>query len=586
MIWRSVVGKLSLTIVGVVSMALILLGMMLAQLFENYFYEREASDLKVLTQSVVKVLENAPNRGEALTSVTQLIESDYRTIFVVNKDNRNVLPRTVQLMLDDPRLSDAWRGETVVFRGQFPDPTGKTRAYLPFLVSAQAHVAPDGLELVLIYETDEPIQAAKNKIDQLIFAALAIALFVTTLYALFLTRRITLPLREMHTAANHIAEGHYNMRLSIDFQDEIGSLARSFNHMAHQLEETMTTLKRERDQLTRILRALGEGVISVDEHLKIRLINPHAENLLSTIFGTSDTLPPVLTSVFKETIAKQEEEKKTIEQGGATLIVLTSPLTDKEKDKILGAVGVLRDVTQERQLDRLRHDFIANVSHELKTPIAMLQGYTEALLDGVYSSPEEQRELINILYEESLRMGRLVYDLLDYTRIETGHFELNLEEAAIQPLIDRLRRRYSAFSAEQDVHLRIICEVQGRAWVDPHRLEQILINLLDNAFRYTPKGGNIDVFLWREERHLKIDVADSGSGIAEEDLPFLFERFYKADKARTRKGEGTGLGLSIVKRLVEAHDGSITVESKLGIGTTFHLDFPHAFAPPLNTHEV
>lgn len=586
MIWRSVVGKLWLTIVGVGSMALILLGMMLAQLFENYFYTREASDLKVLTQSVVKVLENAPNRGDALTSVTQLIESNYRTIFVVNQDNRDALPRTVQRMLDDPRLADAWRGQTVVFRGQFPDPTGKTRAYMPFLVSAEAHIANDGLELVLIYETDEPIQTARNKIDQLIFASLIIVLLITTLFALFLTRRITLPLREMNQAANHIAEGHYDMRLSIDFQDEIGSLARSFNHMARQLEETMSTLKRERDQLTLILRGLGEGVISVDDHLRIRLMNAHAENLLTTIFGSSDVLPTVLLSMFEDTVANQREEKRTIEHGGSTLIVLTSPLIDKEKDKILGAVGVLRDVTQERKLDRLRHDFIANVSHELKTPIAMLQGYTEALLDGVYSSPEEQRELINILYEESLRMGRLVYDLLDYTRIETGHFELNIEEASLQPLIDRLRRRYSALSAEQDVLLRITCDVEGRAWVDPHRLEQILINLLDNAFRYTSKGGHIDVHLWRDGAHLKIDVADSGTGIADEDLPFLFERFYKADKARTRKGEGTGLGLAIVKRLVEAHHGTITVESQLGMGTTFHIDFPYAFVPPPYSHEA
>ncbi|MBE3596470.1 MAG: HAMP domain-containing protein [Hydrogenibacillus sp.] len=578
MILRSIVGKLWLTIVGVGSLALVTLGMLLAQLFQSYFYNRETHDLSGTAEAVARVMASAADRDEALLVATQLVENENRKLFVVSPRNIAALPVPMRDIIHDPRVDPAWQGERVVYQGQYPVRRDGGSFYDTLIVVARGFESPLGKELVVIYESTAPVKESIARIDQLIFWAIVFSLLATTIYALFLTRRITHPLRQMIRAANHIAEGNYNLRLDIDFQDEIGSLARSFNHMTRQLEETLMTLKRQTDERERIFRSLGEGVLSVDDTLAIRFANPHARALLERVFGVKDRLPEVLMRHFRATITERKEREVLIEEQGYAVVVVTSPLIEEERT--LGAVGVLRDITRQRQLDRLRQDFIANVSHELKTPLAMLQGYSEALLDGMYRSPEEQRELINILYEESLRMGRLVNDLLDYTRIETGHFTLDIEEIPLAPLFDHLRRRYSAMFAERDVAFIIDDRAPGRFWLDRDRLEQILINLIDNALRYTPAGGEIRLTAERVGAGLRLVVRDTGEGIAKDDLPFVFERFYKTDKSRRRGAGGTGLGLAIVKRLVEAHGGTISVESTLGQGTAFTIDLPNASIPP------
>ncbi|CAM3339792.1 ATP-binding protein [Hydrogenibacillus schlegelii] len=578
MITRSVVGKLWLTIVAVGTIALVTLGMLLAQLFQNYFYTRETRDLGGIADAVVRVLAASSSRGDALAVATALVANENRTLVFIRPEEVGRAREPVRSMLEDPRFQPAWRGERVAFQGRYPVARDGGTVEEAFIVVAAGFPAERGTNVVLLYESTAPVREAIGSIDRLIFFAIVFALLTTTVFALFLTRRITLPLRDMIRAANHIAEGNYSLRLDYDFQDEVGSLARSFNHMARKLEETLTTLKRQTDERERILVSLGEGVLSVDRALQIRLANPHARRLLERAFGERDRLPEPLAALFRRTIEQRKGEEALLEAGGVHLIAVTAPLLDD--DETLGAVGVLRDTTRQRQLDQLRQDFIANVSHELKTPLAMLQGYTEAILDGLFTSPEELRELVNIIYEEILRMGRLVNDLLDYTRIETGNFALDIEEIALEPLFDRLQRRYQPMFTERDVAFVVDNRAPGRFWLDRDRMEQIFINLIDNALRYTPPGGEIRITAERLASGLRLSVRDTGEGIPPEDLPFVFERFYKGDKSRTRGKGGTGLGLAIVKRLVEAHGGTIAVESAVGRGTTFVIDLPLATVPP------
>lgn len=233
-------------------------------------------------------------------------------------------------------------------------------------------------------------------------------------------------------------------------------------------------------------------------------------------------------------------------------------------------------MSDERRMDKLRTDFIANVSHELRTPISMLQGYSEAIVDDIASSEEEKVEMARIIYDESLRMGRLVNDLLDLAKLESGKMNLSYEYVPISPYLKRITSKFSGLAKEKGITISASMQDDQIQWhFDPDRIEQVLTNLIDNAIRHTPPGGNIDVIQRTSDRRgLIIDVRDSGSGIPEEDLPFVFERFYKADKARTRGRSGTGLGLAIVKNIINAHDGFISVNSLPNKGTTFSFILP------------
>jgi two-component system sensor histidine kinase ResE len=232
-------------------------------------------------------------------------------------------------------------------------------------------------------------------------------------------------------------------------------------------------------------------------------------------------------------------------------------------------------MTEERRLDKLRKDFIANVSHELRTPISMLQGYSEAIVDDIASTDDEKKEIAQVIHDESLRMGRLVNDLLDLARMEAGHISLNLEEISVTNFIDKINRKFQGLAKEKMISLKANIDLDETIYVlDPDKIEQVLTNLIDNAIRHTSENGTVSIVVANNENGISLKVQDSGSGIPEEDLPFVFERFYKADKARTRGRAGTGLGLAIAKNIVEAHQGKIQVHSKIGEGTTFSIFLP------------
>lgn len=275
-------------------------------------------------------------------------------------------------------------------------------------------------------------------------------------------------------------------------------------------------------------------------------------------------------SFYQQVLLTGQEVTEDIPVQGRIWSVVMAPLNDR--DQIRGAVAVLRDITQERKLDKMRNDFVANVSHELRTPLSMLQGYSEAIVDDIVATPEEHKELAQIIYDESARMTKLVNELLSLARMEAGHVELFQETLELRPYLERIQRKFSNLARERDIHLFLeLSTTHTHVHIDPDRMEQVLTNLIDNALRHTPSEGSVTIRA-RGDKALLIEISDTGSGIPQEDLPFVFERFYKADKARTRgRLGGTGLGLAIAKNLVEAHGGTISVQSKLGEGTTFTI---------------
>ncbi|NJP38153.1 ATP-binding protein [Alkalicoccus luteus] len=582
MFWRSVVGKLWFTILLLVSVVLLVLTVLLLEYFERFHTEQAEQELLNHANLIVEFLEESES-GEEAVELTSTISSSYAAQAVVFGETdywytaqEESLP--IALFSEDGTLARVLESdETVVTQGEFMNTPEDEREIMIVGVPFSFEDGEDGS--LYLYQPLDVIDEASDQTKQIIFFSAAIAIILTTVFAFFLSSRITAPLRQMRTASLEVAKGNFDTKIPIQTKDEIGLLAMAFNRMGRALNTNLTALNREKEQLSRILASMADGVLTLNKEGQVVVMNPPAASFMETwkyeqqLAG--DGQPIELYRLFRRVVTEEKEVDAEFTVQGRSWVILMTPLYDD--DTIRGAVAVLRDMTEERQHDKLRKDFIANVSHELRTPISMLQGYSEAIVDDIAESAEEKKEMAGIIYDESLRIGRLVNELLDLARMEAGYLSLQREIVDIGVIVEKMIRKFQVVANEQQLSLSSSIKTShAEAYADPDRIEQVLTNLIDNAVRHTSEKGSVSVSVFTEQRDIVIEVNDTGAGIPEEDLPFIFERFYKADKARTRGRAGTGLGLAIVKNIVDAHGGKVTARSKLNEGTTFRVELPSA----------
>ncbi|MBA4603837.1 HAMP domain-containing protein [Thermoactinomyces sp. AMNI-1] len=586
--WRSVVGKLWITIIILVTLVLILLNLFLNEQVEKTYVRDQKKSLEQLAAEIQKKF-NQPGQDQIqyLNNVLQVSELFHTYIVTLDSSgsvsNYGVSPHVPnvpwQEVLSQKDLNRVIKGETVFIKGKVQDRDPNQFPFLKndvLLVAVPHIVGGKTVGAIVLYQTQE--QLSETDIKRWIFYSSLIGITLTTIFAFFLSTRITLPLIQMKKAVEKMARGEFSIRVPVRYheQDEIADLSMTFNRMAAQLEDSIHQLSQEKEQLASILKSMSDGVLTISKYGKIVLSNPVADQFLSLWEGETqkNTLPPPLQDLFNKVTDDQKEYTGDISENGRTWVVVMSLLYTE--NQVRGVVAVLRDVTEERRLDKMRKDFVANVSHELRTPLQMLQGYSEALMDDIAETPEERRELAQVINEESQRMSRLVRELLDLARMESGHIQIEPIELPLNELVLRVIRKFQGLARERQVQL---CADLGDSlpmvYWDEDKIEQVLTNLVDNAIRHTPSQGSVTVHAYFQNKKVYLEIEDTGSGIPEEDLPFVFERFYKADKARTRgQSGGTGLGLSIARHLVNAHRGNITVKSQLGKGATFRVELP------------
>jgi two-component system, OmpR family, sensor histidine kinase ResE len=584
-IFKSVVGKLWMTIIALFALVLTLFSLMLVQSFDSFYFNRQTKNLQELAEGLSESLAAYPDKRAAL-GIASSFGAIHRTGLVmvdqmgklVGKSEgigKPMVPVEQLLAAPELRLSEALAGKhpapgRILFTN---NPTDRNARMQIMAVAVPIELSPGMRGAIVMYQAIEDFDDTVREVRKLIFVVGVIGFILTTVFAFFLSSRITSPLRQMKETAHRIAEGDFHAEIPIRTTDEIGELAASFNTMASRLNQLVDALSKEKEQLASVLRSMVDGVVMIDEQGKIAVANPPAKHFLRDWEYEHPDEPVPLFAFYQQVVQSGREVTEDLPVQGRIWSLVMVPLNDREQ--IRGAVAVLRDMTRERKLDKMRSDFVANVSHELRTPLSMLQGYSEAIVDDMAASPEEHKELARIIYDESVRMTRLVNELLSIARMEAGHVELNLEQIELRPYLERIQRKFSNLAKEREIHLLLEIDTkQTTALVDPDKMEQVLTNLIDNALRHTPNEGTVTLRA-RGDKTLLLEVCDTGSGIPQEDLPFVFERFYKADKARTRgKAGGTGLGLAIAKNLVEAHGGTISVQSKLGEGTTFTIALP------------
>lgn len=418
------------------------------------------------------------------------------------------------------------------------------------------------------------IQEANVQIRRDLLKGSSIAAILALLLAFVATQSIGRRLLRITEFAERIAAGDLSARIQEGATDEIAHVATALDKTARKLEEGFRALESSRETLETLLNSMQEAVIAVSQDDRVLWANQRMERLLPSGVRLGAPLvqsvrdPEILASIQNALETRDVTMSRAAKIFSGRIFDLTAaPMPGG------GVVAVLHDQTEIERVEKTRRDFIANVSHELRTPLTSIQGYAETLLEGD-GMPVHQREFLEIIRKNAMRMGRLTEDLLVLARVESGEQAFNLQYALPQELLDDAVQTFQELAASRGVELSVINTSSSAVLVDRYAIHQVLSNLIDNALKYGGQGGKILLGAGETEDGVQFYVRDFGAGIPSEHLPRLFERFYRVDKARSRESGGTGLGLAIAKHVVRAHSGSIRAESELNHGSTFYFVLP------------
>ena len=424
-----------------------------------------------------------------------------------------------------------------------------------------------------------PFLLAGYIFENFYFAVFTFFWFLALGWALF--RWLQTPLEELLEFLESIRMGTPFKNRIARREDIYGQLAKGLEKLERSHTSHLSTLHGRMEEIQAILASMSEGVVATDITGRVSLINPMAAELFNLSLGDGVGEFPYkifpdseLGDVFHQVYVKGFPIEKEIRWSNPerVLNLRLAPIRD-EVDEIRGVVAVIGDVTKLRRLETMRQDFVANVSHELKTPLTSIKGFVETLLDGDLEDREITRKFMTIIFHEAERLNNLIRDLLDISKLESGRAELGRKEVELDPLIDSVV--LSVVNQIKEKQLELKKDLQAKVVMgDEGLLKEVFINLIDNSVKYTPSGGKITIGSLRGEEETIIYVKDNGFGIPTESLPRIFERFYRVDKGRSREMGGTGLGLSIVKHIVERHGGKVSVESEPGEGSEFRVIIP------------
>jgi len=403
-------------------------------------------------------------------------------------------------------------------------------------------------------------------VNLILLSATLFAVAITMVLGYILAKTITDPIKEVTKYAQKMADGDFDVRIRIKSNDEIGKLGEMFNFLSLRLKQTLNGIQGEKNKIEAIIRFMTDGVVATDAKGRIIHFNEAAEKMLNANLELGMPIEGILN-------LKKEDVVATMNCGNKVLTVNIAPL--KGNQQIEGYVYVLHDITEQHKLDTMRKEFVANVSHELRTPIATIKSYVETLLYSDVDA-EYSKKFLKIIDSETDRMTRLVKDLLLLSKMDSEDNNLKFEQKNLNDIVVEAINRLSIEAHKKNQKLIVdLQETPRYVYIDRDKMEQVIVNLVTNAIKYTPENGMIKIMTEYDESFASLIVEDNGIGIPKEDLPRIFERFYRVDKARSRELGGTGLGLSIVKQIVELHKGEVNIESEVGKGTIVRVKLPY-----------
>jgi len=447
------------------------------------------------------------------------------------------------------------------------------------MIYAAAPYKPHGLTAGVV-RLARPLQRIDQQVGELRRTMLLFTLGLAALAVLIATwiaERTARPVRSLTRLAGRVTQGELGVRLLRTTRDEVGALTEAFNSMTEQLEGKIGTLATERSRLTAVLEHMADGVLITDNLGQVRLVNPSAARLLGTTQSDAVDRSYVqvvrdhrLVEIWQHCSQLTEEQAVEVNRPPLFLRVSVTPLRQVDAS---GCLVLIQDLTQVRRLEAMRRDFVSNISHELRTPLASLKALVDTLRDGALEDPPAAERFLTRVETEVDAMTQMVQELLELSRIESGQVPLRMQPTPVSEVVLPAVDRLSSQAERAQLHLEVTCpDDLPLVLVDSERVQQVVTNLVHNAIKFTLAGGRIAVSAKSLEDVVVVSVQDTGVGISTEDLPRIFERFYKADRAR--RGGGTGLGLAIARHIVQGHGGRIWVDSVEGQGSTFYFSLP------------
>ena len=502
---------------------------------------------------------------------------------IVASNNETFVMKSAVDILDPNIILAGLGGETAESEG-ITKSQEKPVKNMVFPIGEKDHIKG----VLYVREDMSSVFATIGKSKIIFIEAMVIALFITVVLGFFIARSITVPINDVTEKAEKMAQGDFSQEVSVKSDDEIGRLAEMFNLLREQLNLTLSEISNEKSKLETILKYMADGLIAVDLSGHIIHANSAAMNMLNI---TADDMEnkhynDIIRGYNENLIFDNLRENckdggvaDIFSYGGSTFAVRYDRFKDENAQDV-GIIMILQDITERQKLENMQMDFVANVSHELKTPLTTIKSYTETLLTGQVDDQETATQFMGIIDTETDRMNRLVKDLLQLSRLDYKQEKWNKKESNLIALLKSVVTKVEMTAKKKNQHLNCIFDdsLKILTVIDKDGIEQVLMNVLSNAIKYTQEGGRIDIDAIQLGSNAQLIIADNGIGIPEKELSRVFERFFRVDKARSRAMGGTGLGLAISKQIIEEHNGSIEIESKEGKGTKVTITLPLSHA--------
>jgi len=580
---RSIKWKLIVMYLGLVLIVMIVSGTFILLSLRNIEIDKSRGELEryaeKINEQVIEGGDPADFQQELLKTVSNAVGIQGNILSIEG----DTIASTTVTQAPYPEYTDqsiiaAMNGTTAFStEKKSTDTFGLLRDWMSYAVPVSG---ADGETAYIIYTRLDAsdMQTSLNETTKTIVIAVALALLLAAIMGYVFAQTLTGPILALTKGAKSLAEGDMSQSLKVKSTDEIGQLTASFNYMAEELAKNMSEISREKNRLEILLHNMSDGVISFDKDGNLMLANAAAANMLDVeemnmTFTEFIRKYDINSGVYLD-MGSEPSKKVTFPVGKQFINANFSPYYDK-KGEIEGLVVVLQDITEQKKLDDMRKEFVANVSHELRTPLTTVKSYTETLLDGAMEEKELAEEFLTIINSEADRMAFLVRDLLQLTRFDNKQVRLDMTEIEMNDFLSMTVRQNKIHAEAKNQELSFepyehMVVVHG----DRDRVGQVVNNIVTNAIKYSLEQATIRIFVTEDEQFFKINVKDTGMGISREDLPRIFERFYRVDKARSRAMGGTGLGLAIAKEIMESHGGRLTAESEYGKGTTMTMWFP------------
>ncbi|WML47317.1 ATP-binding protein [Neobacillus sp. PS3-34] len=580
--------RLLFALITLIISVLLGLGLLLGQLFKNYYLH--SFDDRLKKESNLLSMHIVNNGGIALLDKQELIKtSRILETRITLSDNQG------RILFDSGKTTgkNKSRHEQIIKKAV----TKKSNKQSKLETSSGNELHYYGKPILLnnkitgyvflSAEADE-LKKAYRQIWWLLSISLGLALIVIILLGFRITTRYTKPIESATHVAIELAKGNYRARTYEDRLDETGMLSASINVLARNLQEMVKAQEMQQDRLGALIENMGSGLILIDSRGYINLINRGYKEIFKA--NPADYLYQLYYEVVEhKEVCQLIEEVFMTEQKVSRQMHLPLAIERRYFDvygvPIIGSDNVWKgvllvfhDITELKNLEQMRKDFVANVSHELKTPVTSIKGFSETLLEGAMDDRSTLEAFLSIILKESDRLQSLIQDLLELSKIEQNGFILSVQEFDLLSTIEEVLTMLRGKAEAKSIHLDFECSkdsilIEG----DAYRLKQVLINLITNAISYTPANGTVKITVQKKGDKIRIQVKDTGIGIEKKEIPRIFERFYRVDRARSRNSGGTGLGLAIVKHLVEAHHGKISVKSEVGSGSEFIIELYQAF---------